>query len=217
MPPKLDPYEELGLPRDATEADVRAAYRRRAKETHPDTNPDDPDAPERFGRAMLSQLVLLDPKRREKFDRTGTVDEEEPDNARALALTMIEPFIEQAVGEYINSGFDPKLDPRRRDLLAEFRDKMNNEIGQCEVAIMEGAKARKFIEDMARRFVGKDKLKPIERGFERRLIRIDANVQVLREGMEARRMALEIVAAYEFKADAPPVPTYYPFAPSSGY
>jgi len=43
-----DPYEILGIPRDATDSQIRRAHRRLPRRFHPDRNPDDPEAEERF-------------------------------------------------------------------------------------------------------------------------------------------------------------------------
>jgi DnaJ domain len=62
-------YEVLGVPMHATADEIRQAYRRRARDHHPDTNPADPDAAgERFRQAALAYQVLSDPGRRADYD-----------------------------------------------------------------------------------------------------------------------------------------------------
>jgi hypothetical protein len=65
-----DFYERLGVSRDATREDIERAYRRRAKECHPDTS-DHPDARERFVRLTRARDVLTDPTERASYDRLG--------------------------------------------------------------------------------------------------------------------------------------------------
>lgn len=70
----LDPYAALGVTRDASPQAIKQAYRRIALETHPDRNPGDADAAERFRRASQAYALLRDPERRPIFDRTGRWD-----------------------------------------------------------------------------------------------------------------------------------------------
>jgi molecular chaperone DnaJ len=69
-----DYYRILGVPRDATTADIKLAFRRLARETHPDANPDDPAAAERFREAAEAYEVLSSPERRQRYDRGDTID-----------------------------------------------------------------------------------------------------------------------------------------------
>jgi DnaJ-class molecular chaperone len=68
-----DPYETLGVSRTATSDEIRAAFRKIAKKNHPDLNPGDRAAEERFKAANTANEILSDPDRRAKFDR-GEID-----------------------------------------------------------------------------------------------------------------------------------------------
>jgi DnaJ-class molecular chaperone len=70
-----DPYEILGLRRDADEAAIKAAYRKLAKRHHPDLHPGDAKAAERFQELNNANDLLSDPERRARFDR-GEIDAE---------------------------------------------------------------------------------------------------------------------------------------------
>ena len=85
--PTRDPYELLGVPRKASGDDVRKAYRRLARQHHPDANRNDPEAEERFKEIQQAYEVLSNPEKRRQHDerlrassrksrggsRTGTV------------------------------------------------------------------------------------------------------------------------------------------------
>jgi molecular chaperone DnaJ len=66
-----DPYEVLGVPRDASEQDVKKAFRRLARELHPDVNAHDPQAEEKFKEAAEAYEILSDAERRATYDRYG--------------------------------------------------------------------------------------------------------------------------------------------------
>jgi molecular chaperone DnaJ len=66
-----DYYEILGVPRDADDATIKTAFRRLAREHHPDVNKDDPEASEKFKEALEAYEVLSDAERRATYDRYG--------------------------------------------------------------------------------------------------------------------------------------------------
>ena len=66
-----DPYEVLGVPRDADENTIKKAFRKLARELHPDVNRHDPDAEEKFKEAAEAYEILNDAERRATYDRYG--------------------------------------------------------------------------------------------------------------------------------------------------
>ncbi len=68
-----DPYAILGVARDADEASLRKAYRKLARELHPDVNPDNPAAEDRFKAVSEAYSVLSDPDKRKAYDEFGEV------------------------------------------------------------------------------------------------------------------------------------------------
>jgi molecular chaperone DnaJ len=68
---KRDYYEILGISRSATEAEIKTAYRKLAVQHHPDKNPDDPQAEEKFKEAAEAYSVLSDAQKRAAYDRFG--------------------------------------------------------------------------------------------------------------------------------------------------
>jgi len=68
-----DPYAILGVSRDADESAIRKAYRKLARELHPDVNPDNPAAEDRFKAVSEAYSVLSDPEKRKAYDEFGEV------------------------------------------------------------------------------------------------------------------------------------------------
>jgi len=71
MAAKRDYYEVLGVPKNASSDDIRKAYRKMAMQYHPDRNPDDKSAEEKFKEAAEAYEVLNDPDKRARYDRYG--------------------------------------------------------------------------------------------------------------------------------------------------
>src|SRR3954462_12939185 len=70
-----DPYEVLGVPRGASAAAIKSAYRKLAKKHHPDSNKNDPKAAERFSEINSANEIVGDEAKRKQFDR-GEIDAE---------------------------------------------------------------------------------------------------------------------------------------------
>ena len=70
-----DLYSKLGVKKGADEAEIKKAYRKLAKELHPDRNQDNPNAADRFGEITTAYDLLSDPDKRAQYDR-GEIDEQ---------------------------------------------------------------------------------------------------------------------------------------------
>ena len=71
MATKKDYYEVLGVSKDASQDDIKKAYRNLAKKYHPDVSTD-PNATEKFAEIQVAYDCLSDPSKRENYDRFGT-------------------------------------------------------------------------------------------------------------------------------------------------
>jgi DnaJ-class molecular chaperone len=79
-----DPYLELGVARTASHDEVRKAFRKLAKQNHPDTNPNDKAAEERFKKVSAAFDIVGDPEKRKKFD-AGEIDADGREAMRGFA------------------------------------------------------------------------------------------------------------------------------------
>src|ERR1700741_4526960 len=73
--PLADLYSQLNVARGASEAEIKKAYRKLAKELHPDKNKDNPKATERFSKVTQAYDILTDKDKRAQYDR-GEIDED---------------------------------------------------------------------------------------------------------------------------------------------
>src|ERR1051325_9444966 len=72
-------YDTLGVNKDASDAEIKAAYRKLARQHHPDRNPGDKQAEARFKEIQEAFAVLSDKKKRAQYDRFGTVSPDMPE------------------------------------------------------------------------------------------------------------------------------------------
>lgn len=67
----IDYYNVLGVPKTASDEDIKKAYRKLARKLHPDLNPNDPEASKKFQQLNEANEVLSDPEKRKKYDQYG--------------------------------------------------------------------------------------------------------------------------------------------------
>jgi molecular chaperone DnaJ len=73
VPATKDPYKALGVDKKASDDDIKKAYRKLARQYHPDRNPDDPSAEERFKEIQGAYSILSDPEKRRQYDAGGGI------------------------------------------------------------------------------------------------------------------------------------------------
>lgn len=108
-----DYYATLGVDRSATTEEIKKAFRRAARETHPDANPDDPAAEERFKEAAEAYEVLSDPDRRARYDRGDAIDL----SSLFAGVGGIDDLLRSVFGDSGLFGGRPNRVPRGRDVL----------------------------------------------------------------------------------------------------
>lgn len=108
-----DYYRILGVERSATTEEIKKAFRKIARETHPDANPDDPTAEGRFKQAAEAYEVLSDPARRQRYDRGDTIDLSD----LFSGVGGLDDLIRSVFGDSGLFGGRPYRPPRGRDIL----------------------------------------------------------------------------------------------------
>lgn len=145
----MNPYEVLGVPRDAGADAVARAYRKLATKLHPDKPG---GSREKFEELKLAVDVLLDPDRRARYDSTGAIEETAADNelfkGTVVALTgLLQKCSQQAIQSL-----------RREPHQAPLRDMMLKEAKAAEAALAEKVaayhKALERLGELSRRFSG---------------------------------------------------------------
>jgi len=126
-----DPYRVLGVANNASDDDIKKAYRTLAKQWHPDRNPDNPEAETRFKQINSAFGILSDPERRARYDEFGPIGLDpgfDPDYARRASARGVPPgFGADGIDlDDLFGGFFSRMDhgpaPTRASLRLAFED-----------------------------------------------------------------------------------------------
>jgi len=174
-----DPYKILGLEKNATEAEINAAYREAARTAHPDGG----GSTDEFDEVKQAHLILLDPEKRRRFDRDGVVDNNNPDNTIATAMQRITMFFVQTIEATLST--PQNLSLNQLDLIQGANTFFNLEIVNCHKRIWEMENQIKQFEKVLKRLKtkrSKDVIKTM----------LDHHVSILKNNLLAQRNEIAI-------------------------
>lgn len=182
----LNPYETLGIEPGATEQEIKQAWRRAARRTHPDKNPDDPYAETRFKLVQESYEILMDPARRKRYDETGETPDKMDVDRRAAALLM--KIFHDILNDALNRGSQVAIVASMRAGLDAIRNEALKDQRQ-------GKRALKTFEKLKKRFRRKSEGQNIfadalEHQIEKARERLKA-IDVSLEEIDAAKLVLE--------------------------
>jgi curved DNA-binding protein CbpA len=194
-----DLYETLGVGRDASVAEVRRAYRGKAKAAHPDAG----GSAEAFAEIARAVAVLSDPGRRERYDRTGKIDEA-VDTLPARALQAIAGAFEGVLQEVQGAA-----DLAAVDWVGAIRARLSGaqKRGQAEKAKAEAVLVR--LERLVGRFKAKGPENHLAAMVDNRVARQREHVTAIDANIEPLGLALEMLKAYRFDVERPPQQSSY--------
>lgn len=186
----MDPYDILGVAHDAGQEEIRTAYRRHAKTSHPDSGGD----PQAFLRAQAAYDLLCDPERRKVFDDTG-YDLQATDAADLQAVLVIEALVNAVVLDVrVPGSFDP---------VARMRAQLSDDIRKARFQIddMQGHSARivSHLDRLAKR-QGKDILGHMLRA---RVRAIAAAIAEAHARIAVTERALAMIDGYDYAMTQP--------------
>lgn len=198
----IDLYAALGLPRGATKADIKKAYRAMAKKHHPDKG----GTPAHFAVVKLAYDVLSDDKRRQAYDETGSIEDTPIDNSLAEALGIIAGALDKVLGACIQRG----LDPLEIDMIGDLRKTIEMQKQECRQKI----EALDKLAKQARRLAGKFKARKdapnhLESIILGRVAALESQKSSVLHGLGLVSAAADIVSEHTFSFK-PSVTATYP-------
>jgi len=103
----IDYYKILGIDKNATDDDIKKAYRKLARKLHPDLNPNDKEAHHKFQQVNEANEVLSDPEKRKKYDKYGKdwqhadqFEQQQQQRSQRPGFSGRQPFGEQGEGDF---------------------------------------------------------------------------------------------------------------------
>lgn len=197
-----DLYAHLSVSPSADRAAIRRAYRRRARTDHPDAG----GSQSKFALTKLAHDILTDDARRARYDATDDVSEAAPDNTRAQILEVVAALIGQTIANCAQQG----VSPTAIDLADELHSLAMKSIAEFRKNRTQIEAARPRLEKLLGRFTKKrkksvDQSEPnvIEAVINGQLVGIAQALAQIDAKITAFTAAAEIVAQYDFRADAP--------------
>ena len=191
--PSFNPYAALGVPKDASTADVRRAYRKRSKSVHPDVG----GSSAAFQAVNRALLVLSDPEARAHYDKTGEVKDKAPDNADQVAWGVIAGMLAAILQE--------DADPMRVDVVAAMARHLDKEITTGQTHLRKHQESLARAKKMQSRFRRKKKAKRGANMLESICGYQQGELKRKIEGVEAKlaplKRAKTLLTDYEFEPD----------------
>ncbi|KEC71180.1 UNVERIFIED_ORG: curved DNA-binding protein CbpA [Rhizobium esperanzae] len=188
-----DPYDILGVERDADEAQLKAAYRKLAKVAHPDSGGDS----QAFDNLQKAYALLLDPVRRKVYDDTG-YDVEFADAAELQALVMIEKLVTDAVlDERAPGSFDP---------VAVMQDSLSEELRKARFSKSELERHASRIGLHLERLEKQSGRDVLAHMFRARIEAIGKAVAETEAKIKATERAADMLSGYVYDIDPTPLP-----------
>lgn len=186
-----DLYQILKVLRTASQEEIKRSYRKLAMKYHPDRNPGDAKAEERYKQVGEAYDVLSDPQRRDVYDQTGDVGK-----AAAVDRTLEEvlPVIAKALNQIVEEMREQGHRPKNFDLIHILTINLEKERDQRR----KGLKiAKRNLEELKGRFISKTEHNLFEDLIRRGLENIESRLKSI-EGLEK---ALDYLKNYSFRKD----------------
>lgn len=183
-------YELLGVEKDVTDKDLKKAYRSLCQKFHPDKNPDDPDAEERFKAIKHAYEVLSDPIKRKNYDETGS-EENEP---------LLKAY--QAIGS-LYAEIAKRANYEKRNYLLDITSSVQNSLREC---MQDKKKFEMNIERIAYLIKHTEGDQNILLGLSNDKNELEHKIKVADDAIEVIKIALDLLDKASYTGEVPVAP-----------
>jgi curved DNA-binding protein CbpA len=184
---KVGQYDVLGVDAGASAEEIKAAYWRLAKKSHPDAG----GSAQEFGDVKLAHAVLSDPERRARYDRARALEEPEPNNVEQGELGLIGIMLEAALLS--------ENDPTEWDLVAVMKAVFFTQIAEVNRKLKVTRRSIERAGRMRGRFRrNKPGENTIERVLEWKIAALKRSACKSEAALKQRQRAIELLSKYDF-------------------
>jgi signal recognition particle GTPase len=186
-----EPYETLGVNKNATAEEIKQAYRDKSKEQHPDKGGDE----EKFKETSQAYAIIGDPKKREQYDRTGSTETDDPlANIHAEVSKMFFQVIEHN-----------KKGIKYLDIIKEMLDIITNANSRARQALIEKDVDIAYTTVLLERITSKNDSENFFEGIIKgRIKQFEHDKLMVEQQIEKHELMMEIIAGYECSVEERP-------------
>lgn len=184
----VNPYNELGVDREASPDEIKQAYRNKARQTHPDSGGN----AEEFDRIQKSYMILKDPEARDHYDKTGRVNEKSQDMALDILADIFNNLLEQEAPLFV-------------DYVEIMNGILDSTVNAIRKSLKDYEKRKVKLEKMQKKFKRKKKDKGFfEYAIAERIHEADDKIRRSKHALSNTQRAKLLLNEYEFEPDPKP-------------
>lgn len=187
-------YEELEVEKTATPDEIKKAYRKKSKKVHPDHNPDDPKAAEKFGELTKAYDILIDEEKRKRYDAG-----EDPD-AMGSMKTPRDMAVHAVMGLF--SQVIEQVDEKHTDIFSVMKEMVHTNILKFKGEISRGENQIRKYRSVMKRISNKKKQENVfVQSLEAQIRSVEGGKAQFEEQIKIAEIALSIIDDYKYQVD----------------
>lgn len=194
-PKDRNPYTTLGLSKDCTKKEIDKAWKAFARKYHPDRNPGDTEAEEKYKEGQAAYDILRDPELRRRFDETGTMRD---GDAVASVEQSVVPIIMAAYTTILGDILNGDDEPASHDVIGYIRGILTDDKRKQQNKVKHLTVSKMRLEKMLGRFKTTDNRNFLEELTVREIEKVEEAIENLEREIHQLTVALNIMEEWSF-------------------